>query len=161
MLGTFQGTLPEAYWARADWLASGGLLEEEENHPTLRPLLAQGACHGASLDSLTGWSQISSWGTGGIPEAGKQNSWWLLSAKWVRVFKELFIPAIWIKGMDKGLQSRTRGWRHKVISVYTNITCSREWVKRLNRSKFSLSHFKSNHWDNHPLYSLVNLILTP
>ena len=53
MRGTFQGTLLEAYWAPADWLASGGLWRRRRITPPLGPLLAQGACHGTSLDSLT------------------------------------------------------------------------------------------------------------
>lgn len=139
---------------------------QEDLSTSSLPLLVEGFSRHANNTALAscplpGWSQMSAWGTGGIPEAGKQNSWWLLSAKWVQVFKELFIPAIWIQGVDKGLQSRTLGWRYKVISVYTNITRSLEWLKRLNRRKCSLSHFKWNHLDNHPLYPLANLILTP
>ena len=56
--GSFQGTFSEVYWVRTDKLVSGGLLRAD-NYPTLGRnwnlglLLVQGACHGASLDSLT------------------------------------------------------------------------------------------------------------
>ena len=48
-------------------------------------------------------------------------------------------------------------WSHQCICKHIIFS----WVgKRLNRRNTSLSHFKSNHLDNHPLYALVSLILT-
>ena len=51
--GTFQGTLLEAYWVLLIGQFLVACWSRRRITPPLGPLLAQGACHGTSLDSLT------------------------------------------------------------------------------------------------------------